>query len=262
MHSITENINRPAPLTKTATVTVIVKRAYDIALSAVLLVLLAPVMALLGLIVWIDTGEYPIFRQQRGLTLEKRRFTIYKFRTLKSGNAEGISGENNIFTKDSLSGRVTLTGRWLRATGLDELPQLLNVLKGEMSFIGPRPLSTEDLELMKKENPEHYLRRGMFTSRPRISGYWQIFGERSKGIDNLIELEIKYETEKSIILDLFLMALTLPVVLFAKHSDAIQFRVKNQKLRFNIGSVNIGQVFPVRLHKNCNTGYFPVLRFK
>ncbi len=197
------------------------KRAADILLSLLLLLLFSPLMLLLLVVIRIETGENPLFIQERGLTLEKFRFRIYKLRTLRTVRSGGDNAAADIFLKSGLSDRITFTGRLLRKTGLDELPQLINVLKGEMSFIGPRPFSLEDLELMKEQSPAYYATRNSITSKPGISGYWQIFGDRSKGMVNLMEMEMKYEQEKSAGLDLFLSALTVPVVLFAKHMDAI-----------------------------------------
>ena len=108
----------------------------------------------------------------------------------------------------------------LRKTGLDELPQLINVLKGDMSFVGPRPFSLSDLEIIKNEYPEIYNERVSFNTKPGITGLWQIEGNREEGIRNLIFLEKEYESKKSFLYDLSLVVKTIPVVFLANHSDA------------------------------------------
>jgi len=198
----------------------LIKRIFDFVIATLLMVLLFPFLILISIVIYIETGSTPIFAQQRGMTLEGKEFRLYKFRTLRKRKAKGIES-NHIFLKEGLSGLVTFTGYYLRKTGLDELPQLMNVWMGEMSLIGPRPLSLSDLIIMKEIEPVLYNRRGIFKSKPGISGYWQIYGDRQKGVMNLIELEGFYDRNKSLTLDLFLIFMTLPIVLFAKHSDAI-----------------------------------------
>ena len=201
------------------------KRVFDFVISASLLVLLFPFLILASIIIYFETGSTPIFAQQRGMTLEGKEFRLYKFRTLRKTQTKGKES-NHIFLKEDLSELVTFTGYILRKTGLDELPQLMNVLLGEMSIIGPRPLSLSDLQMMKDIEPVLYNRRGTFQSKPGISGYWQIYGDRQKGVINLIELEGFYDRNRSLTLDMFLIFMTLPIVLFAKHSDAIIGRNK------------------------------------
>jgi len=110
---------------------------------------------------------------------------------------------------------------WLRKSGLDELVQLINVLKGEMSLVGPRPLTITDLQIMKNFEPEIHRRREEIKSQPGITGYWQIFGDRNKGLQNLILLDEYYDMNKSFALDLKLFFSTIVLVMTAKHSDSI-----------------------------------------
>ncbi len=111
--------------------------------------------------------------------------------------------------------------RWLRKSGLDEILQLINVIKGEMSLVGPRPLTTGDLELLKKSEPELYERRRILNSKPGITGYWQVCGRREDGAFNLIENDEYYERNKSLIMDLKLILKSVVVLLTASHSDSI-----------------------------------------
>ncbi|MDR3666182.1 MAG: sugar transferase [Ignavibacteriaceae bacterium] len=198
----------------------ILKRIFDLILSVFLVALLSPFFVLISLIIFLETGNSPIFAQQRGLILEGNEFRIFKFRTLRH-NKLALKEPLHIFRKEDLSGLVTFSGFVLRRTGLDELPQLLNVLKGEMSLVGPRPLSLWDLQMMKENDPALYNRRKFITSKPGITGYWQIYGNRQKGVHDLIEADEHYEKNKSFIFDLFLIAMTIPIMFFTKHSDAI-----------------------------------------
>ncbi|MDP2304273.1 MAG: sugar transferase [Ignavibacteria bacterium] len=206
-----------------------IKKSIDISLSLILLILLFPLLLLILFIVSVETKENPLFIQKRGLTLTGKIFHIYKIRTLKSEHHKKNIHSETVFIKPDYYTALTISGKFLRRTGLDELPQLINVLLGDMSFIGPRPLSLHDLNLLQKNEYNLYRRRENIKSIPGISGYWQIFGNRNAGLKNLIELDEYYDSNKCINLDIFLMMLTIPVVLFGKHSDAIANSETNKK---------------------------------
>jgi O-antigen biosynthesis protein WbqP len=196
------------------------KRLLDIILSLVLFILSFPFLIAFSIWIWIETKRLPVYSQKRGLVLEKNLFKLYKIRTLKISDQKQLNSID-IFIKDDLEKFVTPLGKWLRKTGLDELPQLLNVLKGNMSIIGPRPFSLSDIERMKINEPLYYKRRGMINSKPGITGFWQIKGDRTKGTENLLELEEFYDKHKSIIFDFKILFHTIPFVLFGNNSDAI-----------------------------------------
>ncbi len=196
-----------------------VKRVSDIVISLILLLILFPVFLILSLIIYFQTGLNPIYIQQRGLTLSKYQFKIFKLRTLHPSKVHHT--DSNIFLQSEFKNSVIPIGRFLRKTGLDEIPQLINVLLGNMSMIGPRPLSNTDLQIIKENNYSLYLRRENVDIKPGISGYWQIFGNREKGFENMVELEEYYKFNRSIVFDIFLMVMTFPLMIFAKHSDAI-----------------------------------------
>ena len=206
-----------------------IKRLFDIAFSMVLLFLLSPLIILLSIIIFFQTGCNPIYIQNRGLTLDKFKFKIFKLRTLYPNKHLHSNNNSNVFIQNELNDSVIPIGKWLRQTGLDELPQLVNILKGDMSLIGPRPLSVSDLTVILRTEPILYNRRNKINIKPGISGYWQIFGDRKKGVVNLIEMEEYYADNKSIVLDLFLVFMTIPLILFAKHSDAIVKEIKINK---------------------------------
>ncbi|MFO7445669.1 MAG: sugar transferase [Ignavibacteriaceae bacterium] len=198
-----------------------IKRVFDVVFASILIILLSPLLVIIYTVIFFETGMNPVFTQQRGIVLERPRFKIYKFRTLRSNCLLNNINQHEIFLKDNLIEAVTVTGYILRKAGLDELPQLINILRGEMSFIGPRPLSIDDLIILKKSEPLYYERRSEILSRPGISGYWQIFGCRLSGTKNLVECEEEYEKAKSFSFDIFLILMTIPIILFGKHYDSI-----------------------------------------
>lgn len=104
---------------------------------------------------------------------------------------------------------------------MDEVPQLLNILAGSMSLVGPRPLSIEDLKIMEKTTPELYYKRTLLHSKPGLTGCWQVFGDRNQGVKNLIRYDEFYEEKKSLMLDLYIIIRSISIMVSAKHSDAI-----------------------------------------
>ena len=133
--------------------------------------------------------------------------------------------------KPDLSEYVPAFCRWLRKTGLDELPQIFNVLKGEMSLIGPRPLTLNDLEALKDKYPQYYHVRNLITIKPGITGMWQVFGNRNKGIENLIAFDLYYYERTCLTIDLRILFRTILIVLTGRHSDAIFPRISSKELK-------------------------------
>jgi len=199
--------------------------------ALLLLLILSPLLIIISLLIFLETGTDPFFIQKRGLSIGSSDFSIYKFRTLK--NSILPSNADDIFNKNDSSGSILFTGKLLRKTGLDELPQLINIVKGEMSFIGPRPLSIEDLKLIKNESPRFYEKRASIKLKPGITGYWQVYGSREMGINNLIELDTYYYNKKSMYLNIKIILKTFKVILFAMHIDSINSLDKslNKKLK-------------------------------
>ena len=185
-------------------------------------------MLVIGFVLTIQLRSFPLFFQERGITLSNNRFRIIKFKTMKKAKTLNDNfRKNHILNKPELTHLLTGFTFWLRRTGLDELPQLFNVIIGDMSLIGPRPLMIDDLITLKKYFPNLYYNREQINSRPGISGLWQIHGDRSKGVHNLINLENQYENTISFLLDLKLAISTIPIILYAKHSDAVSGKKKN-----------------------------------
>ncbi|GEJ56253.1 sugar transferase [Anaeromyxobacter diazotrophicus] len=179
-----------------------VKRALDVAGSALLLAALSPVMLLVAAAVRADSRGGAIFRQQRA-GRGGRLFTMYKFRTMVEGAERSPLG-SYCYRDDP---RITRAGRLLRRTSLDELPQLVNVLKGDMSFVGPRP----DLP----HHAERYdaRQRGRLDMRPGITGWAQVNGRNGISWPARIELDLAYVHGWSLWRDLQVVARTVKVVL-------------------------------------------------
>jgi O-antigen biosynthesis protein WbqP len=199
----------------------IVKKIFDFAFSIILLIVLFPLFIIISLLVFFETGQAPFFIQERGLSLTNKRFRIYKFRTLKN-NPHKIPAYNPSFLqKRNEEGLVIYFGKFLRKTGLDELPQLVNILKGEMSFIGPRPLDLRDLETMKEFFPEYYIRRDELKIKPGLSGLWQLNKGDDYSIKNLGTLEEIYLKKRSLIFDTILFFKSMKIVITASNHDAV-----------------------------------------
>ena len=196
------------------------KRILDIALFIILFIPSVFLISLFSIILLFQFKSNPFFIQERGLTLTKHRLRILKLRTLKE-DTTSVKVENDIFFKPILQNQITPFAAWLRKTGLDELPQIFNVFTGTMSFIGPRPLMNQDLEIMKKENPILYYKRESIEAKPGISGLWQIYGNREEGLMNLLALDLIYDTYRTINIDFQLMLKTVFFVVTSKNSDAI-----------------------------------------
>jgi len=175
------------------------KRVFDIVVSAVALTVLAPVMGLIALAVWRTMGRPVLFRQARP-GLHGKPFVMYKFRTMRDlRDAEG-----NLLPDEA---RLTPFGRWLRSTSLDELPELVNVLRGEMSLVGPRPLLMEYLE---RYTPEQARRHEV---KPGITGWAQIHGRNNLSWDERFKLDVWYVDNWSLWLDVKILWRTLWMVL-------------------------------------------------
>ncbi len=193
------------------------KKTLDFLLSLLFILLTFPLQVVIFFILLFELREFPIFIQKRGISTRKL-FYIIKFKTIPSN----VSFKHkNIFYKKEYGKFIGKFSSFLRRSGLDELPQLFNVLTGSMSLIGPRPLMLDDLIIMKKYHPREYGKRVNLRLKPGLSGMWQLFGDRSKGVENLLELDTKYAREKSFLTDMKLLGYTIWTVLLRKHSDAI-----------------------------------------
>lgn len=175
------------------------KRAFDCVLAAILMVVLAPVLAVVALLVRVKLGAPVLFRQTRP-GLNGQPFDILKFRTMT--DARGADGA---LLPDAE--RLTRFGRFLRASSLDELPELINILRGEMSFVGPRPLLMEYLPLYSPQQARRH------EVRPGITGWAQINGRNAISWDEKFAFDVDYVNRRSMAFDLRILALTALKVL-------------------------------------------------
>jgi exopolysaccharide biosynthesis polyprenyl glycosylphosphotransferase len=182
-----------------------VKRALDLAAASAALVVLSPVLALAAAAVWALSGS-PIFYWQDRVGRDGTIFRLRKLRTMRSGAEESTGAV--LSSKDDP--RVTRIGRWLRSTRIDEVPQLFNVLRGEMSFVGPRPERPEFVSRFEREIPGYALRLAV---RPGLTGFAQISGEYETHPQIKLRYDLAYINNWSLAFDLVLMARTIPVVL-------------------------------------------------
>jgi lipopolysaccharide/colanic/teichoic acid biosynthesis glycosyltransferase len=160
-------------------------------LSAILLIILLPII-LIGIVLIYITSGYPAFFKQQRIGKNQRTFTIYKFRTMKDG-------------------KITLFGRVLRKTGFDEIPQLVNIIKGEMSFVGPRPLTSEDINRLQWNTKDHSIR---WTVKPGITGVAQLSNVCDANASWLNDVE--YIQKKSAKLDLQIVGRSIMIPFIGK----------------------------------------------
>jgi exopolysaccharide biosynthesis polyprenyl glycosylphosphotransferase len=190
-----------------------VKRILDIAFSLILLILLAPVFVVVAVVIQLSSPG-PVFFQQVRMGLNKRRFLMFKFRTMVP-NAEKMMAQLEAHNEASgpvfkIKGdpRITPIGKVLRRTSIDELPQLVNVLKGDMSLVGPRPLPVRDYEGFSQD-----WHRRRFSVRPGITCLWQVSGRSSLPFEQWMQLDLQYMDEWSLWLDIKILAQTVSAVL-------------------------------------------------
>ncbi|MCA9187932.1 MAG: sugar transferase [Pirellulaceae bacterium] len=184
------------------------KRVFDIAGAIAGLILLSPLFLLVSLIIRVGTGGPVFFRQER-YGLDGEPFVIWKFRTLRTTADQGLHVDyvkqqmqsNGGMTKLSRDAEMVPLGKWMRKLAIDELPQLLNVLTGEMSLVGPRP----DVILPADYAPAHRCR---FHVKPGMTGLWQVSGKNRTTFQEMMELDARYAHQCSLWLDTFILAKT------------------------------------------------------
>ena len=191
---------------------VVVKRIMDFALSLILLLLFLPLFFATSIAIKL-TSPGPVFFVQERVGLNKRRFRLYKFRTMipdaeqKQSEIEGLNEVSGPVFKIQDDPRITRIGKHLRKTSIDELPQLLNVLRGDMSLVGPRPLPVRDYTGF---NEDWHRRR--FSAKPGITCLWQVYGRSSVPFEKWMELDMQYIDRWSLGLDFLILFRTIPAV--------------------------------------------------
>lgn len=212
----------------------VLKRVLDICLAALGIIITAPLLLIIALAIRLDSSGSSLFVQQRvgakvsrspqGAHWQLRLFPIYKFRTMTQNADVGL---HNKFVQDFVAGasdadvnadvaataklthdpRITRLGAFLRRTSLDELPQLFNVLKGDMSLVGPRPVPVYEVDAYE---PQQYAR---LAALPGITCIWQVEGRGRVGFEEMVNMDVTYIKNRSLLLDLKLLLRTVPAVL-------------------------------------------------
>jgi exopolysaccharide production protein ExoY len=191
-----------------------IKRCLDVVIAAIGLVVTAPVIALASLAVWLESPGSPLFRHER-VGYRGQRFLCLKLRTMMVDAEDRLRADSSMYEEyrrhhfkipDDRDPRVTRLGKWLRRTSIDELPQLWNVLVGEMSLVGPRPVVTEELELYGREKTV------VLSVRPGITGAWAVNGRQQVGYPERCAIELRYVRGWRLGNDVRILAKTLVVV--------------------------------------------------
>jgi exopolysaccharide biosynthesis polyprenyl glycosylphosphotransferase len=191
----------------------LVKRLIDICGSAVLLLIMIPLFMLVAVLIKLDSPG-PVFFWQERIGLNKRRFRLLKFRTMVEGAEkqqqmlEHLNEADGPVFKIKDDPRITHIGKFLRCFSIDELPQLFNVLHGEMSLVGPRPLPVRDIELI--DAPWHKRRLSV---KPGITCLWQVNGRSNVGFDDWVRMDLEYIDTWSLGLDMKILVKTILAVL-------------------------------------------------
>jgi len=193
-----------------------VKRVFDIVFSLIGLILLSPVFLIIAVIIKLDS-KGPVFYVQKRIGINGKLFKIYKFRTMVVGADKKLrkylkenpeaSKEYGKYKKLNDDPRTTKIGNFLRKTSLDELPQLINILKGEMSIVGPRPYLLKE----KKDMKEFY--EPIVTCKPGLTCIWQVSGRSNLSFEQRLKLDMEYLDKRSIWLDLMLILKTFTKIL-------------------------------------------------
>jgi exopolysaccharide biosynthesis polyprenyl glycosylphosphotransferase len=190
----------------------LIKRCFDLTGAGLALLVLAPLMGLIAIAIKLDSRG-PVFFRQRRVGRGDRAFEIYKFRTMVDGaeaQQAALAHRNEAgggLFKIEDDPRITRVGRLLRRTSIDELPQLINVLRGEMSMVGPRPLVVDEDSLIEG------LHRHRLLVPPGVTGMWQIFGSARIPLDEMVKIDYLYGANWSLWLDMKILLRTVPVVL-------------------------------------------------
>ena len=182
------------------------KRAFDLAASITALILLSPLLAVVSLVVFLDDGAPVVFKQNR-VGKDNELFKVYKFRTMRR---ETRNGPTKMIVAEAGDAFIR-SGKFLRSLSLDELPQLLNILKGEMSFVGPRPLIPEE-SIIRQMRAE----AGIYAVLPGLTGWAQVNGRASINDDDKVALDKEYIENKSFWLDMKILVRTFAQVITSK----------------------------------------------
>lgn len=204
----------------------VARRLLDLLVAGTMIVLLSPLLIAVAIAIRLDSRGPALFRQRR-VGYGEREFTIFKFRSMRcdadpGGHRDYVTalikgkaangGRKNLY-KLAVDDRITPIGRWIRRWSLDELPQLFNVISGDMSLVGPRPAIPYEVA----EYPSWYLDR--FAVKPGLTGLWQVSGRNERTYEEMVRLDIEYAERRSLLLDLSILART-PFTVLARRGAA------------------------------------------
>jgi lipopolysaccharide/colanic/teichoic acid biosynthesis glycosyltransferase len=206
----------------------IARRIFDVVFALALILLLSPLLIGIALAVRLDSRGPALFRQRR-VGYREREFTLFKFRSMRTdadpkshqeyvtalikGEGSSSNGGGETLYKLAVDNRITGVGRWIRRWSLDELPQLFNVVRGDMTLVGPRPAIPYEVA----EYPSWYRER--FAVKPGLTGYWQVSGRSERTYEEMVRLDIEYAKSRSLGLDLSILVKTPWVVLSRKGAE-------------------------------------------
>ncbi|MDR0963208.1 MAG: sugar transferase, partial [Clostridium sp.] len=197
-----------------------IKRVLDITVSLVLLLVTSPIMLITALCIKFHDGGSVLYKQTR-CTRDEKHFLILKFRSMQlDAEKDGVA---RLSTKNDE--RITPIGRIIRKVRIDELPQLINILKGEMSFVGPRPERPEIIAKNMKSMPEFAYRMKV---KAGLAGYAQIYGKYNTDPYDKLRLDLRYIEKYSILLDLKLMLLTLKILFSSDSTEGVDEQQLNE----------------------------------
>ena len=195
-----------------------IKRFFDICLSAVALVVLSPLLLVIAILIYLE-DKGPVIYSQTRIGKDGRAFKLYKFRSMCVDADEKLKDLQKLNERDGPvfkirdDPRVTKVGKFIRKTCIDELPQLVNIIKGDMSIVGPRPPLPNEVEQYNSYQKQRLL------VVPGLTCYWQIQKGEETTFDEWVELDLKYIKERSILLDFRLILLTFKVILSGKGAE-------------------------------------------
>lgn len=199
-----------------------IKRMVDIIVSIIMLILTSPIMIITTLLIKL-TSKGPVFYKQIRVTKDQKEFNILKFRSMRI-DAEDLSGPVLAQAEDP---RVTTLGRYIRSLRIDELPQLINVLKGDMSIVGPRPERPFFVNQFQKENPYYYLRH---TVRAGITGYAQVHGKYSTDFNSKLKFDLLYIKKYTLMMDIQILFQTVKILFDKVSSQGLEEEVTSDQI--------------------------------
>ena len=191
-----------------------IKRLFDIVVSGIALIVFSPIMLIVAVIIKLTDGG-PVFYKQVRLTKNAREFNVLKFRSMRVDAEKDGVARLSTGSKDT---RVTPIGRFIRKVRIDELPQLINIIKGDMSIVGPRPERPQIMEQYEKELPEFKLR---LQAKAGLTGYAQVYGKYNTTPYNKLEMDLMYIANPSLLEDLKIMFATIKILFIPESTEGV-----------------------------------------